>query len=345
MKYLLWPLSALYWLVTELRNLLYRFNLLNAYESSIYTIGVGNLTVGGAGKTPHVAYLLQQLGEVYQMATLSRGYGRQTHGFVVATPQATARTIGDEPLQLFRRFGAQVPVVVCEKRAKGLQIIERLFPESALVLLDDAFQHRAVQLHTNILLTDFGRLFYEDFLLPTGRLREARTGARRADAIVVSKCVLGLTEAQKNDIRRQIGQYTKPETPIFFSAIQYGTPQPYFTTQPPLNVAAPCVLVSGIAVPVVFEQAAQQYFNVIHQMAFGDHHDFSPKDLHTILQQAKGGAVLTTEKDFVKIKPLLADNQALRCCFYYWPIEVVFLPEKKTNFDEWLANRLIGAKP
>lgn len=341
----MWPLSILYWLVTELRNFLYRFNLLNSYKSSIYTVGLGNLTVGGTGKTPHVAYLLQKFGEVYQTATLSRGYGRQTHGFVLATPQATAHTIGDEPLQLFRRFGAQVPVMVCEKRAKGLQIIEELFPETELVLLDDAFQHRAVRLDTHILLTDFGRLFYEDFLLPTGRLREARTGARRADAIVVSKCAQDLTDAQKNDIRRQIWQYAAPNTPVFFSTIQYGAPQPYFTTQPIFNIAAPCVAVSGIADARLFEKAAQQNFNVKDKMAFGDHHDFTPKDLRAILHKAEACTVLTTEKDFVKIKPLLTDNQAAQCGFYYWPIEVAFLPEKQMGFDEWLAGRLIDIKP
>lgn len=339
LKWLLWPLSGLYGMATAARNFLYNRKYLTIYESSIYALSVGNLTVGGTGKTPHIAYLLKKLNNKYQLATLSRGYGRQTRGFVAATAQSTAADIGDEPLQLFQHFGQQVPVLVCEKRAIGLQIIEKIYPKTQLVLLDDAFQHRAVLPSLSLLLTDYGRLFYEDFLLPTGRLREARAGAQRAQAVVVSKCPAHLDEAQQAHIRSLILKYTAAQTPVFFSTFQYGLPQPYFVQQPPWRNDAPCVVVSGIAQPVLFENAAKASFNVQHQMVFGDHHRFDATNLRHISSAAAGRVVLTTEKDFVKLKPLLAANSS-NILFYYWPIEVAFLPTQNLNFDEWLFDKL-----
>jgi tetraacyldisaccharide 4'-kinase len=184
----LWPISLLYGIITSLRNYVYRLGFKKIYQSAIYTINVGNLTVGGTGKTPHIEYLVNLLQNRYQLATLSRGYSRKSKGFKQATPHATAADIGDEPLQLYQKFGKSVPVFVCEKRAIGLQTIEEIAAAPQIILLDDAFQHRAITPHLNLLLTDYGRLFYKDYLLPTGLLRESRQEAKRAQAVVVSKC-------------------------------------------------------------------------------------------------------------------------------------------------------------
>lgn len=341
LKWLLWPFSAIYQFITWLRNYLYDHHLFKNYASPIFTISVGNLTVGGTGKTPHLEYLLRLLDKKAKLATLSRGYGRQTKGFRVATLLSMASEIGDEPLQFYRKFGQTVPVVVCEKRAEGLQRIEKNYPETQLVLLDDAFQHRAVQARLHILLTDYNRPFYEDFVLPMGRLREWRGGAKRADAVVVSKCPHHLFEREKEQICAKILPYIQSQTPIFFSVIRYGTPQPYFSNQPVWNPALPCLTLSGIAQPLVFQAAAQAQFSVVGNLIYADHHRYKTTDLTVILNKARNRPLLTTEKDWVKLLPLLAETkQENSSSFYYWPIEVTFLPSPNGSFDEWLLAKL-----
>jgi tetraacyldisaccharide 4'-kinase len=333
LKYFLWvalfPLSLLYALIMACRNLLFDLGLKSVYVSPIQTINIGNLTVGGTGKTPHVEYLIRLFRDKYTLATLSRGYGRSTTGFMAANDRSTADSIGDEPFQLFQKF--DVPVFVSEKRAIGLQQIEQIEPKINLILLDDAFQHRAISPTTNILLTDYNRLFVNDLVLPSGRLREWRTGAKRADCVVVSKCPDILSGQEQGQITRQIRQYTKPETPIFFSSIRYATPLPYFLNQPAFDTQKSVILLSGIAQPARFEQDARQHFAVAQHLIFRDHHHFTKQDLAAI----KSKIVLTTEKDVAKIKPLLnvADSQ-----FYFWPIEIVFLKNNGVSFDEWIVN-------
>jgi tetraacyldisaccharide 4'-kinase len=332
-------LSLIYGLGVWIRNKAYDNAALKTYRSTIFTISVGNLTAGGTGKTPHVLYILNKLSRKYKIATLSRGYGRGTRGFVEATQLSTSRDIGDEPLQIYRQFGHDVVVAVCEKRAVGLQKIESQYPKTQLVLLDDAFQHRAILPTLNIVLTDFGRLFYQDFLLPMGLLREPRSGIRRADAVIVTKCPSNLSQDQQANIRNQMANYVSPHTPVFFSTFSYAAPQPYFPNQPSWNSETPCLLVSGIAQPQLFETAAKQYFKVEEHLIFGDHHDFSASDLRHICQKSAQKIVLTTEKDFVKLQPLLA-NQLPQNLFYYWPIEVAFLPSETIAFDDWLTQKL-----
>lgn len=324
----------LYGTIIRIRNYLYDKRLFSSYQSDVFSINIGNLTVGGTGKTPHIEYLVRLLADTSQVAILSRGYGRKTRGFGQATASSIATEIGDEPLQIYQKFGGQIPVFVCEKRAIGLQKIQSEHPQTQVILLDDAFQHRAVSLHLNILLTDYGRLFYHDFLLPVGLLREPRIGAHRADAVVVSKCPPDITPPTRQAICQKIQHYTKANIPIFFSTFAYGRPRPYGAG--PLPPPTSFWLLSGIAQPRLFESAAKQYFTVLGHSVFADHHEFKITDLQRTVAEANQATILTTEKDFVKIKPLLAGQSAIMQAFYYWPIEVVFLSE---GFDDFILSQ------
>ncbi|MEZ4901493.1 MAG: tetraacyldisaccharide 4'-kinase [Spirosomataceae bacterium] len=202
-RYLLWPLSVIYRLLTQLRNFLYGKNLLSSYQSSIFTISIGNLTVGGTGKTPHIEYLIRLLNRQYQLATLSRGYGRKTKGFRQATSISTAFDIGDEPLQIYQKFGDSIPYFCVREASYWVTKNRKNREKPQVVLLDDAFQHRAVVPHFQVLLTDYGRLFYQDKVLPLGLLRESKQGAKRADVVIVTKCPMHLNSTTKALIRQK----------------------------------------------------------------------------------------------------------------------------------------------
>jgi tetraacyldisaccharide 4'-kinase len=330
---LYWPLSKLYETVTNLRNWLYDTQKLSIYRSKVKTIGVGNLTVGGTGKTPMVEYLAELLGkDDHKIAILSRGYGRQTSGYIVARDTSTAQEIGDEPLQFFRKFGKNIKVVVCEKRAVGLQNIESQFDDYQLVILDDVFQHRAVDTDILILLTDYGRLFTRDFVLPSGLLREAKTGAKRADVVVVTKCPADISAEEMNELKKEISVYTNPNTPILFATIQYQNPVPYFEHQSGFDVTQKTTLISGIAQPMSVENAAKKQFLIDKHHIFKDHYDFKLVDIE---QLSANQQILTTEKDWVKLQPLM--NPSVYSNFYYWPMKIQFLT---TGFDNWIRSKM-----
>jgi len=337
MKWILWPLSLLYGFITSIRNYAYDRDLnKSTYRSSIYTISVGNLTVGGTGKTPHIEYLIRLLNSRCQLAILSRGYGRKTKGFGQAGRHSTADEIGDEPLQLYQRFGDAVPVFVCEKRAKGLQRIELTAPDTQIILLDDAFQHRAILPNLNLLLTDYGRLFYKDHLLPMGLLRESKQGAKRAQAVIVTKCP-DFDKIDKLQIIKDIQQYTHPTAPVFFSTFEYTFPIPYFDSIPDLSYHSTCWLVSGIAQPGTFEQAASHFFKLEGHSVLGDHHAFTEEEVRKWSKISNDYPILTTEKDWVKIKPVLVQLSLINSRFYYWPIQVKF---ETNDFDDFILNEV-----
>lgn len=328
---LLRPFSWLYGGITDVRNQLYDTGVSQVYIPPVRTISVGNLTVGGTGKTPHVDYLLRHLKAKYPVATLSRGYGRQTKGFRIATPADTADTIGDEPLLLYRKHGPGVLVTVGEKRAEaipqllasGNQPAERAKIQT--IVLDDAFQHRPVQPHLNILLTDYNRLFYKDHPFPAGRLRERRHGAKRADAVIVTKCPDNLSRDEMTSIQEALKPFVREAIPVFFTGLSYGKPVSF------AGISADAlpnelVLVTGIARPEPLENYVQEHFRMSSHLRFADHHRYSAKDLETIQAALPpGGVVLTTEKDFVKLQPLLAKIEGDVSRFYYLPIDVTFL--------------------
>ncbi|NJL11929.1 MAG: tetraacyldisaccharide 4'-kinase [Microscillaceae bacterium] len=240
-RMLMYPLTFLYCTITSIRNYLYDRGYWKSFSFDLPVISVGNLTVGGTGKTPHIEYLIRFLQAQYELSTLSRGYGRKSRGFRLAQPHDNAQSLGDEPFQLYQKFGTRIGVAVGEDRVAAIPHLLQERPQTQIVLLDDAFQHRPIAPQLNILLTDYGRLFYQDFPFPSGRLRESRRGARRADVIIVSKCSASLSEAEKTRIQENIGAYARKDVPVFFTTIAYESPRAaaFSAQQTPCKISLP----------------------------------------------------------------------------------------------------------
>ena len=331
--FILYPFSVLYDLVTGIRNRLYDTGVRPSARFEVPLVGVGNLSVGGTGKTPMIEYLIRLLGDDFRVATLSRGYGRKTTGMRIATAEESAATIGDEPMQFFRKFGKKAVVAVGEERVMAIPYILDQHPEVNLILLDDAFQHRRVQPAFQILLTDYANLFVDDYLLPAGRLRESKRGASRADTVVVTKCPPNITDDQLISIESAIRNYSRKA--VFFTKICYGNVLPVTggTAYKPEKV----IMVSGIANPAPMEEYLRRNFALARRFAFPDHHHYAPKDMETICQAAarEGASVITSEKDLVKMDVGVFAKHAVP--LYYLPIEIEFLKNGK-EFDEMVLN-------
>ena len=336
LKVILTPLSWIYGLITSVRNILYDKGILASVKPKQFIISIGNLTVGGTGKTPMTEYLARLLLPTHDVAILSRGYGRKTKGFMLANRSSTADDIGDEPLQYYRNFKGKLAVAVCENRVKGAEQINHSYPQVNLLLLDDAFQHRAIKREMNLLLNDFNRPFYDDLPFPAGRLRETRAGANRADAVIVTKCPSTLTKTQKDSITKSIQQYSSPTAPIFFSYIQYEAPVGYNGEAVQLKNVK---LMVGIANPQTFIAYMRQEFNVIEEIIFPDHHNYVVEDLEQLIKYLKNDTfVVTTEKDMVKLKPLV-DNAGITAHFAYLPIAVNF-KDDTGRFNQWIRQQI-----
>lgn len=329
-KYFLLPFAGLYNLATRLRNYLYDIGHTRSFQFDSVVISVGNLNVGGSGKTPMIEYLIRLLSDRYKVTTLSRGYRRKTSGFHIATNHDDALSIGDEPYQLLRKFGDKIIVTVGEERALAIPTILNECPQVQIILMDDAFQHRAVVPQFSILVTDFEKPFYKDFLLPLGRLREARVGAERAHAIVVTKCP-DLTEKQESEIRHELHKLSGSK-PVFFSSMQYQHPVAIGHTYP---VGKEVILVSGIAKNTSFEKEASKHFQVKKHFRFPDHHIYTRDEIESINQSAdffNTKTILTTEKDMVKLihQPLF--DIVKRKSWFYLPIQAAFT-KNGSDFD------------
>lgn len=336
LKRLLIPLSWLYGFITDLRNRLYDKRVFTSYRPPVPTICVGNLTVGGTGKTPHVDFLIQCL--PWPLATLSRGYGRQTKGFRMAGPNDTADTLGDEPLQLYYRHRPDVTVAVGEKRADAIRQLLAARPKLRTILLDDAFQHRAVRPHINLLLSDFARPFYDDYPFPAGWLRERRWGARRAEAVIITKCPDALPENQRTAIEQRLMPYLRPGTPVFFTGLRYANPVNFVDRTLSIPDGTPVILVTGIARSEPLETHVKKRFSLIRHLRFADHHRYTATDLRKIeASLPSDGVVLTTEKDFVKLASLLTEDSR----FFYLPVDVYFL-EGEERFRKWINEAVKG---
>ena len=334
-KYLLWPFAWLYDLATSIRNYLYDIGHKKSFEFETVVISIGNLNVGGSGKTPMVEYLIRLLTNRYPLATLSRGYGRKTQGIRISTEADNALTIGDEPFQLSRKFDGAIKVVVGEERALAIPAILHQFPEVQVILMDDAFQHRAVQPQFSILVTDCEKPFYKDFLLPYGRLREARKGACRADVIVVTKAT-GIKDVEMDSMTKMI-QHFAGEKPVFFSGLEYQEPLSIHH-QNPMNKRV--ILVSGIAKNTHFAKEVSKLYNIVKHVRFKDHHIYTSNDIERIHQSANElevDSIVTTEKDMVKLiapqlLPLLQSKN-----WFYLPVRSVFLKDGM-HFDKMIIN-------
>ena len=290
MKFLLAPISWMYGLVVWIRNLLYDDHILHSTKVAIPTIGVGNLAVGGTGKTPMTEYLVSLLSKRYKVAVLSRGYGRTTKGFRLANEQDTAYTIGDEPMQIYTHF-PNIPVAVCADRVKGVKRLQHLFPDLQCVILDDAYQHRPLRCGCYILLTPYDRLYVHDHMLPWGKLRDVPSQSIRANVVVVTKCPEKMLPIDRRVVANalQLPSYQQ----LVFSRIVY---QPLVLPGTPL-------LLTGIANPQpILTYLREQYPNT-DLLAFPDHHVFTDIDQKAILSKAKDyTCVVTTEKDFMRLQ-------------------------------------------
>ncbi|HEY3402403.1 MAG TPA: tetraacyldisaccharide 4'-kinase [Ohtaekwangia sp.] len=334
LQIVLFPFSVLYKIVTALRNKLYDIGLRPSVQFDVPVINVGNLTVGGTGKTPLIEHLIRLLGKSYSIATLSRGYGRETKGFRIAGPSDNASTLGDEPYQFYRKFSDSITVSVGEDRAFAIPNILQA-KDTQVVLLDDAFQHRRVRPSFNIMLTDYNRLFYNDFLLPAGRLRESRYGARRADVIIVTKCPVEITGEKMIKIEHSIRRYA--EKPVFFSKIRYGSPTPFGSVT---TLADEILLVTGIGNAKPLKDHVRQAYKLVDHFEFADHHKYSVSDLERILSFVRSRpsvSILTTEKDWVKLDHEDFKSTIEKLPVFYLPIEVEFIKNGE-DFDAMILN-------
>jgi tetraacyldisaccharide 4'-kinase len=297
LRKILFPFVPFYYIVVFLKNKFYDWSFLNSSFYDFPLICVGNLSVGGTGKSPMVEYLVSFLKNKYQLATLSRGYGRDSKGFIIADLKANSKIIGDEPLQLFNKF-KDIIVAVDSDRQNGLTLLKKIKPSIEVVLLDDAFQHRNVSAGLNILLTAYDQLYCYDYVLPTGNLREPKSGAKRAHAIVVTKSPKSLSEDSKSSIVEQLN--TLPNQEVFFSSIQYADEIKSLTSTMSINelTGVRFTLVTGIANPaplVIYLKSIGLDFD---HLEFEDHHDFSKSERELIYSKP---LILTTEKDFSRL--------------------------------------------
>jgi tetraacyldisaccharide 4'-kinase len=320
LRKLLWPFSLVYGFITLMRNKCYDWGIFKSYVIPEKSICIGNLSVGGTGKTPHVAYLAEFLKDKFETSILSRGYGRKTKGFLLVNPNNSAEQVGDEPLFYASIFNKNVHVAVCEKRAEGVQELQQLFPSNQLIILDDAYQHRAVKAGLNILLTEFNVPFSSDLVLPAGNLREFRSGKKRAQIVIVTKCPKEIGDADKMRLANSLK--VKTET-LFFSEIVYAPIKAFGQERSSIKKV---LLVTGIANPSPLFAEIAQIYDVEH-VKFGDHHEFTKQDIEEIHQKfdtfaCKETIILTTEKDFMRLKAVSASWKLDNYPWYYQPITV-----------------------
>lgn len=327
LRKLLFPFAILYGLITFLRNYLYDKGILKSYAFDIPVIVVGNLSVGGTGKSPQIEYLIRLLSPKYKVATLSRGYKRKSEGFVLADKNSNAQILGDEPYQYHTKFPT-IQVAVDIDRRNG---IEQLLSQSSvpeIILLDDAFQHRKLKAGFYILLTSYDDLFCDDFMLPTGNLRESTIGAKRANIIIVTKCPPSITLSEQEKIKKEINL----DVPIYFSYILYDN-NIYNETET-LFVSdvksTSKVLMAGIAKPKPFFDFLM--FETDEIITFPDHHHFSENDINAIKSKANDKIIITTEKDFVRLNAKILKKQ-----LYYLPIKSQMIANQET-FDQTILN-------
>jgi len=342
---LLLPFSMLYGLIVLLRNLMYDKGVLKTVSFDIPIISVGNLSVGGAGKTPHIEYLIILLQEHLQIATLSRGYKRKTMGFLDVQPDMSADQTGDEPLQYKRKFH-DVHVAVSESRVLGVPKLLGVYPDTQTILLDDAFQHRSILPGLNILLTEFDKPYYNDFLLPSGRLREWGTSASRADIVIVSKCPLDESLINKDEIITKLDLSAGQK--VFFSYYIYGPPYYLYNGNQRVRLSSEhnIIMISAIAGTDYLNNYLGEKVNFVHNLSFEDHHDFTKNEMGQLKKvfdnlDLPNKFILTTEKDAVRMDQhrefLLENNLPV----FVLPLKVRFHFNQGDQFDQEIKDFLL----
>jgi tetraacyldisaccharide 4'-kinase len=340
---LLYPVSLLYGLITDFRNFLYDIGILQTREFAFPVICVGNITVGGTGKTPHTEYLVDLLRKDFKVATLSRGYKRKSKGFLIATSSSTVNDIGDEPFQISRKFH-DILVSVDKNRVHGVQKILDDYQDTEVIILDDGFQHRSLTPGFSILLSDYNRLIMRDYLLPFGDLRETKGNIRRADMILITKCPENISAIERRLIVKEINKSSYQN--LYFTSFKYSPPVPLFKeNEIEVTQGSGCgvVLVTGIANPQPLKENLQLNYSEIIHLSFPDHYNFTEKDLKTISDafmslKSKTRYLFTTEKDAVRLREFINIAEPIRSAFFYVPIGIYFLNEDKDEFDNLIID-------
>jgi tetraacyldisaccharide 4'-kinase len=345
-KIVLFPFSQLYGFVVFLRNKLYDLKVFKSEEFHLPVISVGNITVGGTGKTPHTEYLIRLLKDHYKIAFLSRGYKRKTRDFTVATEQSTADMIGDEPLQIKRKF-PDLMVAVDRKRANGIHKLIENVPNLDIVLLDDAYQHRSVTPGINILLIDYTRPLKGDWMLPYGRLREPAFEKKRADIIIVSKTKSDISVMERRMFEHQIKPMSHQT--IYFTTISYGNPIPVFAHQtnsnanPGQNKNFTVLLLTGIAEPSLLIKEISSSYKKVVPVSYPDHYTYTKKDISSVLTRFTSipgdeKVIFTTEKDAARLLSFADDADISAQAWYYIPIEMKFLGDEEEHFNHQIIH-------
>lgn len=333
------------------RNLMFKWHILKQREFPVPVVVVGNISAGGTGKTPHTEYVIDLLRYKYHIGMLSRGYKRKTKGFVLATSRSTPLDIGDEPYQIYQKFGRDISVAVCEDRCTGIEELLRLDPRINLIVLDDAFQHRYVKPTVSIVLTEFNNPVFFDKLLPLGRLREPAKAIYRADMVVVTKCPPQLKAIEYRIFKNNLKLF--PYQKLFFSRFNYTSLRPLF---PDIRKDAPhmswlgpddtVLVLSGIANPKPLVRYLKGFKATIKVKVFPDHHNFNRKDLDAITKrfnelEGKQKIIVTTEKDAVRLINNPYFPHQLKPYIFYQPVDVTFDPMNVDSFDLELQKMLL----
>lgn len=348
---MLLPLSKIYGFAVGVRNIMFKWHILKQREFPVPVVVVGNISAGGTGKTPHTEYVIDLLRYKYHIGMLSRGYKRKTKGFVLATSRSTPLDIGDEPYQIYQKFGRDISVAVCEDRCTGIEELLRLDPRINLIVLDDAFQHRYVKPTVSIVLTEFNNPVFFDKLLPLGRLREPAKAIYRADMVVVTKCPPQLKAIEYRIFKNNLKLF--PYQKLFFSRFNYTSLRPLF---PDIRKDAPhmswlgpddtVLVLSGIANPKPLVRYLKGFKASIKVKVFPDHHNFNRKDLDAITKrfnelEGKQKIIVTTEKDAVRLINNPYFPHQLKPYIFYQPVDVTFDPMNVDSFDLELQKMLL----
>lgn len=345
MKFLLYPFALLFRMIVSVRNSMYETNILKQHEFNIPIISIGNISVGGTGKTPHAEYLMDLLHNKFQIAFLSRGYKRKSKGYVRADDNSTSFDIGDEPMQIAHKF-SDVPVAVCENRVKGVQkLLEESNGNLDTIILDDAFQHRKIKPQINILLIDYNNPIHTDEMLPVGRLREPIKGRFRANIIIVTKCPKKLTPIDQRIIRKELE--ILPYQNLFFSTFEYGALQNSLEQQNTIPneelKSYSIVLLTGIANCEPLIDYLQSKSKEITHCQYADHHRFTNTEIANVVNKFEKienpkKIIVTTEKDMARIIGEKEQTELLGKNLYVIPIVVKFLDEYAELFNKKITN-------
>lgn len=343
------PLSWIYGFVVFMRNKFFKWGIYKSKSYDIPIFCVGNISVGGTGKTPHTEYLIRLLKDKYRIAVLSRGYKRKTNGFILSTPESTSREIGDEPYQIKQKF-PEVMVAVDRDRCHGVETLLALDTPPEVIILDDGFQHRYIKPSYIIILSDYNRAVYADKLLPAGRLREPAHYLRFATDIIITKCPNDLQPIDFRIILHDVDPY--PFQGLFYTRFAYKKLLPVFgeTRRESMELNAlkgkSILLVTGIASPKPLVEKLSEYTKDVHTMEYGDHYTFTKKDIRNIVSrlkkmEGKNKIIVVTEKDAGRLKMLKHIDDELKFYFYYIPIEVSFLESKhREEFNQRIISHV-----